>query len=80
MFINTKEGIHVHKQAVCLDDDPVLGGEVEDGLLLRVNVGVEEDLVRDWLDFCGVEELLHLIDVEVAYADAPAHGKSSEMR
>ncbi len=45
--------------------------EVQDGLLLLVDIRVEQDLVRDRLDFRGVEELLHLVNVEVAYADAP---------
>ncbi len=46
--------------------------EVQDGLLLLVDIRMEQDLVRDGLDFRGVEELLHLVNVEVAYADAPA--------
>ena len=41
-------------------------------VLLCVDVRVEEDLVRDGFNLRGVEELLHLVDIKITYADAPA--------
>ena len=50
----------------------MLRRKVEDGLLLRVDIGMKQNLVRNGFNLCRTEKLLHLFDIEVAYTNAPA--------